>query len=134
MLSSRSLNDEVVVITGASSGIGRASAILFAKNGARVVLAARDLAALEPVAAECRMAGAEALAFEIDMADEQDVERLPIVGVGALVGVARVDAAHIGHVVVQVPCVCATEGERENDHKGNYPDQERMTGTETRPV
>lgn len=76
MPSSRSLNDEVVVITGASSGIGRASAILFAKNGARVALAARDLAGLEPLAAECRMAGAEAFAFEIDMADEQDVEQL----------------------------------------------------------
>lgn len=88
MLSSRSLNDEVVVITGASSGIGRASAILFAKNGARVVLAARDLAALEPVAAECRMAGAEALAFEIDMADEQDVEQLQL---GAVRVFGRID-------------------------------------------
>ncbi|WMT92888.1 SDR family oxidoreductase [Pelagibacterium sp. H642] len=76
MLSSRPLNDAVVVITGASSGIGRASAILFAREGTRLVLASRNLTALEPVAAKCRTAGAETLAFRIDMADEQDVEQL----------------------------------------------------------
>src|SRR5215217_4921796 len=47
-----------VVITGASSGIGRATARLFAQDGARLVLAGRDADTLEAVAAECRDRGA----------------------------------------------------------------------------
>jgi len=44
------LSDKVVVITGKEQGIGRASALAFAREGARLVLAGRDLAAIEPVA------------------------------------------------------------------------------------
>jgi NADP-dependent 3-hydroxy acid dehydrogenase YdfG len=48
------IKDAVVVITGASSGIGAATAIAFARAGARLVLAARDLAALEEIALRCQ--------------------------------------------------------------------------------
>ncbi|OUM45612.1 SDR family NAD(P)-dependent oxidoreductase [Arthrobacter sedimenti] len=65
-----------VVITGASSGIGRATARLFAAGGARLVLAGRDADTLEAVAAECRDRGAAVLAVPTDVGSEDDVERL----------------------------------------------------------
>jgi short-subunit dehydrogenase len=52
----------VVVITGASSGLGRATALAFARRHARLVLVARGAASLEAVAAECRSRGARDLA------------------------------------------------------------------------
>jgi short-subunit dehydrogenase len=66
----------VVVITGASSGIGRAGALMFADQGARLVLVSRNQDALERVSAEVSQAGAEALAVATDMTDEAAVERL----------------------------------------------------------
>ncbi len=51
------LADQVLVITGASSGIGRAAARMAAERGARVVLAARDPRALADAARECERAG-----------------------------------------------------------------------------
>jgi short-subunit dehydrogenase len=72
----RRIEGSVVVITGASSGIGRAAATLFAEAGARLVLAARRLDALEEVAAECENAGAEALAVPTDTADADAVHAL----------------------------------------------------------
>ncbi|MHA7280697.1 SDR family NAD(P)-dependent oxidoreductase [Arthrobacter sp. MDT2-2] len=65
-----------VVITGASSGIGRATARLFADGGARLVLAGRDADTLEAVAAECRDRGAAVLAVPTDVGSEDDVDRL----------------------------------------------------------
>lgn len=70
------VHGKVVVLTGASSGIGRAAAVEFARKGARLVLAARGLPALEEVAALCRAAGSEALAVETDVTDEEAVRRL----------------------------------------------------------
>jgi len=73
----RNLKGATVVITGASSGIGRATAEAFAREGARLVLAARDLSALKAVAARCRDLGApEAKAVETDVTDSGDVKRL----------------------------------------------------------
>lgn len=66
----------VVVITGASSGIARAAARLFAEEGCSVVLAARDATALDHAAEECRARGARALAVPTDVADEQAVKAL----------------------------------------------------------
>jgi short-subunit dehydrogenase len=58
-----------IVLTGASEGIGCALALQLAAHGARLVLAARDVARLEAVAAECRAAGAVAVAVPTDVAD-----------------------------------------------------------------
>lgn len=65
-----------VVVTGASSGIGQATAELFAGRGARVVLAARNVDALEEVAARCRAAGGEAVAVGTDVTDVNSVRAL----------------------------------------------------------
>ncbi|WP_437328100.1 SDR family NAD(P)-dependent oxidoreductase [Sorangium sp. So ce381] len=66
----------VVVITGASSGIGRSLAFSWAKRGARVVLSARGRDALEGVASEVRAAGGEALAVAGDVTVEEDRKAL----------------------------------------------------------
>ncbi|WP_309246948.1 SDR family oxidoreductase, partial [Streptomyces somaliensis] len=67
----------VVVVTGASSGIGRATALEFARRGASLVLAARGAEALEEVARECRAhRGARAVAQPTDVADEAAVAEL----------------------------------------------------------
>jgi short-subunit dehydrogenase len=71
----------VVVITGASSGIGRATALRFARQGASLVLASRGGEALRDLAAEIETLGAEALAVPTDVADQAAVERLAHVAV-----------------------------------------------------
>ncbi len=65
-----------VVITGASSGIGRATALAYAKEGAHLVLAARGRAGLEEVATECQAAGAEVLVVPTDVANTDAVRAL----------------------------------------------------------
>lgn len=72
----RDLEDGVVVITGASSGIGRASAFAFAERGARLVLAARDETELRKVARACDRHGSMAVAVPTDVRDEEEVEAL----------------------------------------------------------
>jgi len=64
-----------VVITGASAGVGRATARAFAGPGVKLALIARGRAGLEAAAAEARAAGAEALPISCDVADAEAVER-----------------------------------------------------------
>jgi short-subunit dehydrogenase len=63
--------DTVVVVTGASSGIGRATAHAFAAKGANVVLVARSHDALHEVAVECKQRGGETLIVPADIADDE---------------------------------------------------------------
>src|SRR5215207_4511138 len=63
------LRDHVVVITGASSGIGRETSLEFGHRGARVVVAARNEAALQTLADEIRRQGGEALPVVTDVSD-----------------------------------------------------------------
>jgi short-subunit dehydrogenase len=68
--------NQVIIVTGASSGIGRALALQLAGQGAKVVLAARRAELLEQVAAACRQAGGEALAVPTDVADQAQCRAL----------------------------------------------------------
>jgi NAD(P)-dependent dehydrogenase (short-subunit alcohol dehydrogenase family) len=70
------LEGKVALITGASQGLGRALALEFAREGARVVVNARSEESIGPVAGEVEDVGAEVLAVAADVSKEADVERL----------------------------------------------------------
>ena len=72
------LRGKVVVITGASSGIGRAAAHAFACKGARLVLAARDEEALFDVLDECTDCGTDAIAITTDVTHSDQVQALAV--------------------------------------------------------
>lgn len=68
--------DKIAVVTGASSGIGRALAYEFARRGCRVVLAARSEDKLQSVVNDIKAAGGDALAVETDVTRPEDCKRL----------------------------------------------------------
>jgi NAD(P)-dependent dehydrogenase (short-subunit alcohol dehydrogenase family) len=70
------LDDRVIMITGASRGLGRAMALAFAAEGARLSICARGSADLEAVAGEIGRGGSEVLAIAADVGSEVDQERL----------------------------------------------------------
>ena len=84
----KSLEDKVIVITGASSGFGKGAALRFAQEGASVVLGARRGELLDDLVEQCLAAGGRAIACETDVGDPQDVERL---GSAAIQAFGRID-------------------------------------------
>ncbi len=86
---SRQPGEQVVVVTGASSGIGRGVAHAFAARGATVVLAARSAQTLTEVADECQQQGGRGLAVPTDVSDEAAVQALARRAVGEF---GRIDA------------------------------------------
>lgn len=70
------LRGSVVVITGASSGIGRAAAIEFARRGAKAVVAARGMDELRGVATECNQYGSRTVAIATDVSSQSSVDEL----------------------------------------------------------
>ena len=82
------LGDKVAIVTGGTQGIGKATAMVLAKEGACVVIAARGHELLETVAAEIRAAGGKVAAIQADVSKPEDCERLIA---GALAGFGRID-------------------------------------------
>ena len=70
------LKGKVALITGAGSGMGKATALLFASEGARVAAADISEAAVESVAREINKAGGEAIAVGADVSKAEDVQRM----------------------------------------------------------
>jgi len=75
-MTAQSLRDQVAVITGAGSGIGRAVALSLARAGAKVALAARTKQNLDAVASEVTKSGGTAVVIPTDVGDESQVEAL----------------------------------------------------------
>jgi 3-oxoacyl-[acyl-carrier protein] reductase len=69
-----SLQDKVALVTGASQGIGRATALALAEAGAKVAVAARSKEKLAALASEIESAGGKALAVSMDVADAEQVK------------------------------------------------------------
>jgi NAD(P)-dependent dehydrogenase (short-subunit alcohol dehydrogenase family) len=90
------LKAKVAIVTGASSGIGRATALKLAAEGASVVLVARSADALEELAEEIRAAGGEAKPVAADVTQEVEIERVVAETVKAFGGIdVLVNAAGI---------------------------------------
>ena len=76
MARKKSLSDQVVVVTGASSGLGRAVARLAGRRGAKVVVTARNAEALDACVREIESSGSEALAVPADCAVQDEVAQV----------------------------------------------------------
>ena len=93
------MNTPVVSITGALTGIGRATALAFAKEGARIVIAGRRDEAGQNLAAELRTLGAEAEYWRTDVRHEEDVRDLLNKTVARFGRYSRVSRQRIRHGV-----------------------------------
>src|ERR1051325_4762805 len=71
------LDEQVIVITGASSGIGLCTAQMAARKGAKVVLSGRSDEALEKIVNDIRAAGGQAAAVHADVAHEGELMEVP---------------------------------------------------------
>ena len=73
---SGSCQDKVALVTGGAAGIGRASAIALAREGARIVVTDLDLAGCDDTVGMIEAAGGEAIAHRVDVSDEHEAEAI----------------------------------------------------------
>ncbi|MFA6957424.1 MAG: SDR family oxidoreductase [Thermoanaerobaculia bacterium] len=92
--SDRELEGEIALVTGASSGIGRATALLLARSGARVAALARSVDALEAL---CREARDAIIPVPCDLEHEESIERA-IADVAARLGSVSILVNNAGHI------------------------------------
>ncbi|XP_059046911.1 uncharacterized oxidoreductase SSP0419-like [Achroia grisella] len=71
-----SFSNKVVIVTGASSGIGAATAVQFAKEGAKVVIVGRNESKLKNVAEQCARSGNKPLVVKADVSNDDEVKRI----------------------------------------------------------
>lgn len=83
----KQINEQVVVVTGASSGIGRATARMFAARGASVVMGARNAEGLNDLAQEIKRMGGQVVAVTVDVSEREQVNEL-----------ARIATEHFGRI------------------------------------
>ena len=76
MLPENTLKEQVAIITGGGTGLGRAMALEYARLGAKLVLASRNAEHLEPTVAEIQKAGGEAISVPTDVRDPAQVDHL----------------------------------------------------------
>lgn len=103
------INQQVVVVMGASSGIGRATALHFAERGASVVVAARNQKGLDAVVHEIQRKGGKAVAVVADTAHADQVQK---VAERAIQEYGRIDTwAHVSGVAIWSPVEMTTPAE-----------------------
>lgn len=103
------MNDRVALITGASSGIGRATAEAFAAKGVRVVLAARREDELASLVTEIEARGGKASAIKTDVSAAKDVERMVSAYVASkhgLIGLTSSVSAELAPGGIRVNLIC----------------------------
>src|SRR4030088_1264732 len=83
------LKNKIVIITGPAKGMGAAISLAFAREGAHLVLAGRDTAAIEPVATAARSLGVQVLITACDVTRDADTNRLQ--QAAARLGIGRID-------------------------------------------
>jgi NAD(P)-dependent dehydrogenase (short-subunit alcohol dehydrogenase family) len=103
------MSSKVAIVTGASQGIGRSTAIRLARDFASIVLVARNREKLEETAAEVKKAGAEALAIDLDLSEPDAAQK---VVEQALSAFGRIDALlNIAGAVPQIDVFDMTDDE-----------------------
>ncbi len=115
------LSGKVAFITGGGTGIGRAIALLFAREGAQVAVAGRRRAPLDPVAREIQSAGGSALALECDVTQRTSVE--------AALGQAVEHFSRLNVVVNNAGAVVIADAESTSDEDWDQIMAANLTGT-----
>ena len=108
------LENKTAIVTGGNSGIGKATAILFAKEGADLVLCARRKEALDEVAEECRKYGVQVVTVKADVSSHEDcsaVVKAAMMPIGAVFCAQWVIQAHS---LIRKKLTCILRAAQEN--------------------